>query len=208
MFGILAFGASITFGRGDNAHGGWTGRLKEYFEAQDYYHCFYNLGIPRESTVGLLKRFETECRARIQIKRPGDKFVILIAMGTNDSRLNNTSDNPQTEPKLFKKNILKLIKLSQKYTQHIVFIGLTPVDEKRTQPYEETYFFNERIEKYNDIIRDSCQKNKILFLNMFEKWKNLDPVKLLGDGLHPNAQGYEKMYQIIKDFLIKNKIIK
>jgi len=206
MFGILAFGASITFGRGNSVNGGWAGRFKKYFEAQDYYNSLYNLGIPGDSTTDLLRRFEVECQARIKFKRPGDKFVILIGIGTNDSRLVN--NKPQTKPEVFKKNILKLIKLSQKYTQSISFIGLTPVDEKRTQPYETTYFFNERIEKYNNIIKECCQENKILFLDMFEKWKNFDASKLLGDGLHPSAEGYEKMYQVIKNFLIKNKLIK
>ena len=29
----------------------------------------------------------------------------------------------------------------------------------------------------------------------------------LEDGLHPNSAGHEKMFQRVKDFLIKNKII-
>ena len=37
MKGILAFGDSITFGRGVVPSKGWANRLKTYFESQDFY---------------------------------------------------------------------------------------------------------------------------------------------------------------------------
>lgn len=209
MFGILAFGDSIVFGRGNNIDRGWAGRLRKYFEAKDYYNGLYNLGIPGNSTADLLERIETECKARIKIKMPEDKFVILIGIGINDSRLIGKLDNPQTKEDEFKDNILNLINISKKYTKHVVFIGLTPVDESRTKPYEGTYFLNERIEKFNEIIKKSCTKNKILFVDMLNEIKNkkIDFAQLLDDGLHPNARGYEEMHKIIKKSLIENKLI-
>jgi len=209
MFGILAFGDSIVFGRGNNIDRGWAGRMRKYFEAKDYYNGFYNLGIPGNSTADLLERIDTECKARIKINRQEDKFVVLIGIGINDSRLIGKLDNPQVKEDDFKNNILKLIKISKKYTEHVVFIGLTPVDESKTKPYEETYFLNERIEKFNEIIKESCAKNKILFVDMLDEIKNkkINFAKLLDDGLHPNAKGYEEMHKIIKKFLIENKLI-
>ena len=92
--------------------------------------------------------------------------------------------------------------------KNIILIGLTPVNEKLTNPYENTFFFNDRIKQYNKIIENCCSKD-ILFIDLFEEWiNNPKYINWLGDGLHPNAKGYEKMYQKIKEFLIKNKIIK
>jgi hypothetical protein len=45
MKGILCFGDSITFGRGEMPSIGWVGRLKNYYEKQDFYNCVFNLGI-------------------------------------------------------------------------------------------------------------------------------------------------------------------
>lgn len=207
MFAICAFGDSFTFGRGNNPDKGWVGRLTKYFEAKDWFNAVYNLGIPGDSSDDLLKRFETECEARIKKNWPGDKYVLLIGIGINDCRFVDTPENPQTTPEDFKKNILNLIKLSKKQTKEVIFIGLTPVDEKLTQPYENTYFFNERVKQFNEIIEDCCKSKKILFVDLFDEWIKFDYTKLLDDGVHPNAEGYEKMYKKVKDFLISHKVI-
>jgi lysophospholipase L1-like esterase len=207
MFGILAFGDSIVFGRGNNIDRGWVGRLRRYFEAKDYYNGVYNLGIPGNNSTDLLNRFETECTARIKKNYPEDRFIILIGIGINDSKFVDTKDNPETEPAKFKENILKLIELSKKYTDEVIFIGLTPVDESLTDPYETTFFFNERIKQFNDTVSECCKDKGTLFLDMFSELQKLDYTKLLDDGLHLNAAGYDKMYEIIKDFLIENKVI-
>lgn len=201
MKGILAFGDSITFSRGDSNHEGWAGLLAHYFESLDYYNCLFNLGIPGDSSADLLKRFEVEADARIRYLRELDKFVILVGIGINDSRFNDELGNAQTEPEQFKKNIEKLIELSKQRTKDVVFIGLTPVDEKLTNPYETTYFNNERVSQFNDIIKSCCADEGVLFLDMFKELSALDYCALLDDGLHPNSAGYQKMYEIIKEFL-------
>lgn len=207
MKGVLCFGASITFGRGDNKEGGWTGRLKKYFESKDYYNVLYNLGISGNSTDDLLKRMEVECSARIVKKRPGDEFIILIGIGTNDSRFVNTKDNPQTTPEDFNKNILKVIEIARNYTNKIIFIGLTPVDESKTNPYETTYFLNDRIKKYDEIIKKCCEEEGIFLIDLFEDFLKEDYLNLLGEGLHPNSKGHDFMFGKIKDFLEDNKLV-
>ena len=207
MFAICVFGDSLVFGRGDNKDRGWVGRLRKYVETKDYYNAVYNLGVPGDSTSELLERFETECKARTQKYWPGDNSVIMIGIGANDSRAVDTPENVQTMPTIFEGNISRLIKESKKYADKIVLIGLMPVDEQITNPYEATFFNNKCIEKYNKILKKSCIKEKVLFIDIFDKFKGLNYVKLLDDGLHPNAKGYEKMYEIIKESLVKHKII-
>ena len=178
--------------------------MKEYFEPKGGHNAVYNLGIPGEDSIGLLKRIDTECGARISFKWPEDKYVISVAIGTNDCKLEK--NKPRIEIKKFEKNINELINKTKSYKAKVVFIGLFPVDEKLTLSYENTSFSNERIKLFNDIIKKSCEKNNILFLNMFETAIKEDYVKLLDDGLHPNSKGYDFMFDKVRNFFEKMKL--
>ena len=200
MKAILCFGASIVWGRGDNSFGGWVGHLKKHFEAQDYYNLVYNLGIPGDTSTGLLERLRGKCHVRTKKKRPEDKFLILVGMGHNDLKFVGKQNESNTPPELFRENILKIIKIAKKYSSKIIFVGLTPVNEKLTTPYETTTLFNKQIEQYNQIIKGCC-KDKVLFVDFFEEWVNSDYVDWLGDGLHPNKKGYQLMFEKIQEFI-------
>jgi len=207
MFGILVLGDSISFGRGEAPNIGWSGRLKKYFEPQGFHNCLFNLGIPGESSTNLLKRFETEIKSRVKYIHPGDKFIVIIATGINDSRGINFPDNLETKPKNYKKNIEKLVAIAKQYTKHIVLLELTPVDEKITNPFENTYFLNSRIQEFNLILKEVASKKEILLLEIFNQFSSMNYKQLLSDGVHPNKDGYEVIYQIIKKYLIDNKLI-
>jgi len=208
MFGILSFGDSITLGRGESPNIGWAGRLKKDIETQGFHNCLFNLGIPGDTTTTLLKRIETEIKSRIRYNYSGDKYIIMIAIGINDSRGLGSLSTLETKPELFKKNISRLITISKKYTKKVVIVGLTPVNEDFTNPFENTYFSNDLIREYDEILRKSAQKNKNHYINLFNTISRLNYKKLLVDGIHPNKKGYEEIYKIIKKFLLKKKLIK
>ena len=84
MHGILCFGDSISFGKGETPKMGWVGRLKNSFEPGGDH--VYNLGVPGHTSADLLKRFDIECQSRIKFKRPVDKYLIIIAIGANDNK--------------------------------------------------------------------------------------------------------------------------
>ena len=208
MHGILCFGDSITFGAGETPTVGWVGRLKEYFELKKDINGAYNLGVNGHNSNDLLKRFNAECDARLRFKFPGDKYLIIIAIGENDSRWQGMpGTTPYVEEKQFEENIQELINKSKTYKADIVFLGLFPVDESLTIPYEDKSFENSRLELYNNIIKKKCQENNILFLDMFEIMKAQNHKELTTDGLHPNSKGYDKMFEIIRDFLEEKELI-
>ncbi|NQU78828.1 hypothetical protein HQ545_03585 [Candidatus Woesearchaeota archaeon] len=209
MKGILCFGDSITFGRGEIPNKSWCGRLKEYFEPEDSHNGVYNLGVPGQTSTDLLERFDAEATRRVMIKRPDDKYLILVAIGTNDSKWDGMpkDNNPRITEEDFRKNILELIRKAKSSRAGLVFIGLPPVDESKTLPFEETAFKNERIKLFNDIIKDSCNENNVLFLDMFELMSKEDYPSFLADGLHPNSTGYDFMFKHIKEFINTNDLI-
>lgn len=207
MKGILCFGDSITFGRGEAPSKGWVGRLKEYFGAKDVYNGVYNLGIPGDTSTGLLQRFDAEAKSRVKVKREGDKFLILVAIGTNDCKFDSEGSNPRTALEQFKENIKELVKKAGSYQAEIAFIGLTPVDESKTWPYEDTWFNNDRVKLFNDSIKEVCKTNGLTFLDLFEKMKKEEYKSLLSDGLHPNPEGYNFMFENVKGFLERENLI-
>ena len=207
MHGILCFGDSITFGICEN--GGWVGELREYFEPKGGHNAVYNLGICGDRIRDLLERFEVECDARIKEIYKEDKFVIIVAIGINDSKWKASPEknNPETNLSDFSKNLELLIKKARKFPAKLVFIGLTPVDEEKTLNYEGTSFVNERIKEFNDIIRNKCNAEDILFFDMFKEMINGKYQGDLIDGLHPNNKGYKFMFGKIKGFLEKENLI-
>jgi lysophospholipase L1-like esterase len=213
MARILVFGDSLTWGAWD-IKGGWVERLKcffikRYFLNPDFYHLVYNLGVSGNTTEDLLKRFELETKQRL--KEELEKEIIFIfAIGVNDSCFLKNKNNFWVLPEKFKENLQRLIKLTKKYSLNIAFLGLMPVDESKTTPVsrnQNIFYKNEYIQKYNEIIKTVCKENNVYFIEIFEKLIKENYKNLLEDGVHPNSKGHQKIFKIVKDFLIKNKII-
>ena len=213
---ILCFGDSITYGNWD-PKGGWVGRLREYLDTKslenytgaDLYSTFYtltyNLGIPGETSTILIERFEGELAMRYN---PDELNIILIAIGINDSRFYKSTGQHETDIEDFRQNIWDLEEIAKKYTNDVAFIGLTPVDEARTDPLfweADAVYKNEYIEKYDTVIKDFCQSRKVPFVDVFSAMKNLEVAKLMEDGIHPNQEGYEVLEEIIKAAVFENR---
>lgn len=217
MSHILIFGDSITFGAWDK-EGGWVQRLNKFlinrtlaipkFWNADYMEI-YNLGIDSitgENSTSLLERLKSEAKRRLSEYET--KFI--FAIGKNDSSFIKNKNSFLTPPEIFKKNIQKIIKLSQKYSSKIVFMGTGMVDESKTVLIhwdKNMYYKNEYLKQYNEIIKSVCKENKIGFIEIFIEFEKVDYKNLLEDGLHPNSKGHEKIFKIVKDYLIKNNII-
>lgn len=190
MWAILCFGDSITWGAGERPAIGWVGRLKREVEADDH-RAVYNLGVCGDTTDDLLRRLKTECDARVRLRHPENRFLLLFAIGTNDSRWYGGPESTQvfSTEKRFAANVLKIIRTAKKYPANVAVIGPTPVDEKLTVPYEDTVFRNERIALFNDIVKRCCAREHVAFLDMYAAMKTEKYSRLLDDGLHPNARG-------------------
>ena len=81
-----------------------------------------------------------------------------------------------------------------------------PFDDSMSAPVSwnvDLFYKTENSRKYGLIVKKVCKENKIHFIDLFE---NFD-VKLLHDGVHPNSEGHKKIFEIVRDFLVKNKII-
>lgn len=182
---FIVFGDSITWGACDT-EGGWVARLRKSTPS------VYNLGVPGETTRNLLLRFENELKVRID---SGDENTIIIAIGINDS-------HHKIPPLSFKANLNKLIKIGGNYSQDIIFVGLTPVDEAIVDDFSQ-----KEVEKYNQIVNKTCEENKIDFIDLMSSFLEKEYRSLLADGLHPNDQGHELIYLMLKQYLLGKSLI-
>lgn len=208
---ILIFGDSIAYGRWDTSRGGWASQLIDLYMEKNLadpntYHEVYNLSIDGDDSKNLLNRFEFEATQR----KVDTNATIIFAIGKNDSCFLKDKNSFITSPIIFKKNIKKLIGLAKKHTSKIIFVSAAAIDGNKTIPTcwdKNLYYKNECLKKYNSIIKSACLENKTSFIDLFEKFKKLDYKNLLEDGVHPNSEGHKIIFEIIKNYLEKNKII-
>lgn len=204
MFGILVFGDSLIVGRGETPSYSWVKFFKKMHE-KEFYDAVYSLGIFGNTTTELLERFEAEAKVRIKLLRKNDRFIVVFAIGTNDARCTDEKGTPKTTPENFERNIKELFEKARKHTKEIILLGVPPVDEKRTQPYEKIWFTNEQQSKYNNILRRIAQEENIPFYGYDEFWNSWTSEDF-ADGVHPNTQGYKKMWEGLEKFFQKTII--
>jgi len=106
----------------------------------------------------------------------------------------------------FEKNLRELLNTAEKFTNEIIFIGAIGVDEEKVMPIPwDTikYYDNANVARYNKSIKEFCEKEGVLFLDMEGVVSEND----LYDGLHPNSEGHRKMFEHVRDFLIQERLI-
>ena len=189
MHAILCFGDSITFGIGEQPSNGWCGRLKDLLEKKDQYNYVYNLGIPGDTSQGVLERIETECERRIRYKREEDKATIIIAIGTNDIKYKDGLHQISEDD--FESNIKCIIEVAKTYTNNIFVLQMPYVHSTQAKSWEGSEYRNEDIDQRNAILQRVAGDRFIPL--KFLRWDDMLP-----DGLHPNEEGYEEMFVQIK----------
>lgn len=107
--------------------GGWANRLRNYYEASDKDVNVYNLRVSGDDTGDLLKRLETE----IEVRLPE---TIIFAIGINDSQFVHSKFDNRVPINKFRSNLSELLQIAQKQTDKVIFVGLTDIDESRTDP--------------------------------------------------------------------------
>jgi len=208
MARVLIFGDSITWGAWDLEEGGWVQRLKNFLgkdslSSSDSDFTVYNLGISGDTTDALLTRLGFETKVRL---REGEEIILVFAYGVNDSAFLHQENSLWVPLEKYKENLQKILEIGKKFSSKIIFIGLTPVDEKRTTPvsWVPISYKNENIIKFNNTLRGFCKENDVYFVEIYEKLAKMDYPNLLEDGAHPNSKGHKEIFEIVKKFFVKN----
>lgn len=211
---ILIFGDSITYGAWD-LEGGWAARLRKFLDKKviesnfEFYCLTYNLGISGDTSRDILKRFEFE--TKIMISERDRETIFIFAIGANDAAFSRKNNVSRVSLEKFQSNLYKLINLARKFSSKIIFCGLLPVDEIKTTPISwngDISYKNAYIQEYNEVLKSVCGESGIYFIDILDKiMKEPDYKNLLEDGAHPNSMGHQKIFKMVKNFLLENEII-
>jgi lysophospholipase L1-like esterase len=194
---IVVFGDSIAAGFYDYEKSGWVSRLNASIMCPKPFVEVYNRSVSGDTTNEVSERVERDCKS---IKPD----IVIFQAGSNDVTYDPLAKKTRVSTKECRSNIFKLIKLGKQFTDKVIFTGLFWVDEKVANPWsEKEYYYNKDGKAYDQIIQEVCKKERICFIPMFDVLSS----ELLEDGVHPNAKGHQKIFEIVRDYLKKEKLI-
>lgn len=206
---MVVFGYSITYGAWDTK-GGWVARLRKHLDEKalegglENYWLIYNLGISAETIDQLLSRFESEAKRRLVRKED----IVILAPGNNDSLFIPSMNKTAMSTNKLSTRISSLVDKATQISSNVIFLGTTPVDSSKTNPWKpDKVYRNKFIEQSNAIIRKECVNKNIDYIDLYTLFKQSNYKNLLQDGLHPNTKGHELIFETVLDYLQKEKIV-
>jgi len=208
---LFIFGDSVALGKYDIA-GGWVQRLsnflqKRYIEGKGDEFCVYNLSISGDTSNEIKDNFLNEIKPRLWEEY---RNIIIFAIGLNDSAYVQSKKEQWIPFEEFKINLSKLIVGSKKFSGNVIFVGLYPIDESKMNPmpYDlDKSYFNADVKRYDYALQAVAKENGAEYVPIYDKFEAGDYDKLLHDGAHPNSAGHELIFEIVRNYLLENKII-
>jgi acyl-CoA thioesterase-1 len=182
---ISFIGDSLVAGTGDAAFLGWPGRLSKYAAARGHDVTCYNLGIRKDTSADILKRWRAEAEARIA---KGQDNRLVFQFGVNDTK--DEDGKLIVEPEQAEAQAGEILSAAKKWLP-VLMIGPPAIEDQTRQP---------RIADISARLGKLCAELDIPFLNSFElllaseDWMN---AVRAGDGTHPVAAGYDKWAELI-----------
>lgn len=177
---IVLMGNSITEG--------WSTASPGFFENKH----LINRGIGGQTAVQMLGRF----RADVINLKP--RAVVILA-GTNDIAANNGEVTLEE----VRDQIQSMVELAQANKIQAVLCAVLPAFEYTWSPDKDPAT---QIPRLNFLLKDLAQNAGIPFVDYFSPMVNgingLDP-HLAADGVHPTAEGYKQMENILSPVLDK-----
>ncbi len=166
-------------------------RILEY-DSSDNYYTVLNFEMLGDTTEDVKNRFDDECKA---ICSKDTKPIIIFSIGVNDTQNINGEDKVCLEA--FINNIITIINSAKKYTDNILFIGLTKVDESKIEFFpwnKDKCYSDSKIILFDFVLKEICLENNVDYIDAYDLLESKD----LFDGLHLNANGQHKVCNKIK----------
>lgn len=163
----------------------------------------YNLGVVGATTSSVVKRLSYEIEAR---RFQEDPYVFVMAVGLNDTQF--AGEEFMATPEQYKDELDVLINGARHYSNKLLFVGLTPVDDELCNPWLHSptavSFKNERVLDFEEVLRKTSLSEGIPHVQVFEKFQaEQQNQELLADGLHPNEAGHQFIADLVKPELDK-----
>jgi acyl-CoA thioesterase I len=189
---VCFFGNSFTQGTGDDECLGWVGRIGSVLRKQGHDLTIYNLGVRRDTSGDILARWESEANARLPL---GEAARLIFSFGNNDTAPAELGTSPRLS---LEQTVLNTNSILVAAKARAATFMISPI------PVFQDIAHNQRIVELTHALCGLCSSIEVPFLNLstlppafWDSWKMEARV---GDGVHPNAKGYEDMAGVIRNW--------
>ena len=200
---ICFVGDSITQGTKDDTTLGWPGRLVAGARAKGHDLTCYNLGIRRDTSKDIERRWLAEVEARLPKTSPG---AVIFMFGINDMQ-SAAGELFRVPPPESSKTARAMVAEAKAHWPVLWISPVPPVPGHRTKdafPDLEDDYVNARTTKLVEAYSHIAKELEVPFLDLytplmkngFTRWRWLRALKA-GDGIHPVASGYALMAKLI-----------
>ncbi|MDZ8223653.1 MULTISPECIES: GDSL-type esterase/lipase family protein [unclassified Nostoc] len=188
---ICFVGDSFVNGTGDQECLGWTGRVCANANKKGYDITYYNLGIRRDTSTDISKRWLQEVSLRLPKEYDGR---VVFSFGLNDTTLENGKTRVDLTDSI--KNACEILSKAQKLYP-VLMVGPAPYAEQKD---------SQRTNRNTDLSKQFaliCNKLNIPYLDVLtilEKSNIWINEARANDGVHPRAGGYTEFAQIVENW--------
>jgi lysophospholipase L1-like esterase len=183
---ICFVGESFVNGTGDQECLGWSGRICVAANKKGYDITYYNLGIRREASTELKKRWLREVSSRLPKEYEGK---VVFSFGVNDTTIENGKIRVSTINTILN---TRQILIEAKKSYSVLMVSPPPVADQEQ---------NQRIADLSKQFSLTCKSLNVPYLDVFSKLEKsniwMDDVKS-NDSFHPKAAGYQEFAEIVQ----------
>jgi lysophospholipase L1-like esterase len=199
---VCFFGDNFIAGIGDEQFRGWPTRLAEIECARGHDVTAYGLGVRRNSSKDVAARWEFEARRRLPENVKGG---LVFSFGHNDVALDEGGAMRVglNESLAAARSIFRTARV----WRPTLWIGPTPIDPERaakrraTMPGPHPHIDNVRTAVLSTHFASLAREFNVPYLDLFgplsrdQRWTDMLRV---GDGIHPNADGYRMLAELVQ----------
>ncbi len=185
-------GDSFVNGTGDPAYLGWTGRLCVAAAQRGFEVTAYNLGIRRDTSDDIARRWHDEVSRRLPLAHPEYDARLVFSLGVNDTTRTGDAGEATRVPVAHSLGNLRHIVLAARPHYPLLFVGPPPVADQD---------HNMRIGRLSQQFASVCQELSVPYLDVCvpllasEIWMR---EVATGDGSHPGAAGYAELARLVE----------
>jgi acyl-CoA thioesterase I len=181
---IVAVGDSLTAGYGVNEADAYPARLEKKLQAAGFNWRVINAGVSGETSSGTLSRVEWVLKLKPDI--------VILETGANDGLRG-------IDPKITKKNINEIVSILKKNRVMVILAGMRMV----------TSMGRDFTSEFGAIYPAVAKKHSLVLIPFFLQGVAGDPDLNQSDGIHPVAEGYriitDMIYPYVAQVLLLNK---
>jgi acyl-CoA thioesterase-1 len=186
---ICFFGDSFVNGTGDDQCLGWVGRLCSAERQKGRDLTMYNLGIRRDTSADVRRRWRREAAARLP---PDCEGRLVFSFGLNDSSPSSRGAAPRVAARRTLEDARTVLSGARAWLPTLM-VGPPPITESAER--------NARIVELSDQLQGVCDDLGVAFFSTvsfaqagYEAWRAEADA---GDGIHPNAGSYAALADVI-----------